>query len=61
MVTPLTMLLPGRTHIALGLWHLGDFCNIFLPNIDEDQKKSYDFSAGPLADTVPYYNKSGPD
>ena len=25
-----------------------------------DQKKSYDFSAGPLAGTVPYYGKSSP-
>ena len=33
----LTMLLPGRIYIALGPWHFGDFCNIFLPNIGEDQ------------------------
>ena len=43
----LTMLLPGRIYIALGPWHFKDFCNIFLPNIGEDQKKSYDLSAGP--------------
>ena len=48
----LTMLLPGRISIALGSWHFGDFRNIFLPNIDENQKKSYDFSLGPLAGTV---------
>ena len=42
----LTMLLPGRIYFALGPWHFGDFCNIFLPNIGEDQKKSYDFSLG---------------
>ena len=35
------MLLPSRIYIAQGPWHLGDFCNIFLPNINEDQKKSY--------------------
>ena len=34
------MLLPGRIYIALGSWNFGDFRNIFLPNIDEDQKKS---------------------
>ena len=26
---------------------LGDFCNIFLPNISEDQKKSYLLNTGP--------------
>ena len=45
------MLLPGRIYIALGPWHFGDFRNIFLPNIGEDQKKYYDFSSGPLAGT----------
>ena len=45
------MLLPGRIYFALGPWHFGDFRNIFLPNIVEDQKKSYDFSSGPLAGT----------
>ena len=55
------MLSPGRVDIALGRWHFGDFRNIFLPNIGEDQKTSYDFSAGPLAGTAPYYGKSGPD
>ena len=33
------MLLPGRTYIALGPWHFGDFRKIFLPNIGEDKKK----------------------
>ena len=55
------MLLPGRIYIALGPWHFGDFCNIFPPNIVEDQKKSYDFNLGPLAGTALYYGKSGPD
>ena len=45
------MLLPGRIYFAPGPWHFGDFRNIFLPNIGEDQKKSYDFSSGPLAGT----------
>ena len=55
------MLLPGQIYIALGPWHFGDFRNIFLPNISEDQKNSYDFSLGPLAGTASYYGKSGPD
>ena len=45
------MLLPGRIYFALGPWHLGYFRNIFLPNIGEDQKKSFDFSSEPLAGT----------
>ena len=45
------MLLPGRICFALGPWHFGDFRNIFLPNIGENQKESYDFSSGPLAGT----------
>ena len=55
------MLLPGRIYIALGPWHFGDFLNIFLPYKVKDQKKSYDFSSGPLADTVLYYGQSSPD
>ena len=55
------MLLPGRIYIALGPSHFGDFRNIFLPNIGEDQKKFYDFSSGPLAGSASYYGKSGPD
>ena len=39
------MLLPGRIYFALGPWHF------VLGNIGEDQKKSYDFSSEPLADT----------
>ena len=42
------MLLPGPdSHLVepMALW---DFCNIFLPNTGEDQKKFY-LSAGPLA------------
>ena len=45
------MLLPGRIYFALGPWQFGDFRNIFLPNIGEDRKKSYDFSSGPFAGT----------
>ena len=47
----LAELLSGRIYFALGPWRFGDFRNIFLPNIDEDQKKSYDFRPGPLAGT----------
>ena len=45
------MLLPGRIYFALSPWHFGGFRNIFLRNIGEDQKNSYDFSSGPLAGT----------
>ena len=45
------MLLPGRIYFALGPWHFGNFRNIFLPNVGEDQKKSYDFSSEPTAGT----------
>ena len=55
------MLLPGRIYIALGPWHFEDFRNIFLPNIGEDQNKSYDFSSGTLAGTASYDGKSSPD
>ena len=45
----LNMLFPGRIYIARGPWHLGDFCNIFLPNISEDQKKAFLSECGTLA------------
>ena len=41
------MLFPGRIYIALGPWHFGDFCNIFLPNIGEDQKNLTISARGP--------------
>ena len=56
----LRLLLPGRIYIAPVPWQFGHFCNIFLPSIGEDQKKSYDLSEGPLAGTAPYYGQSGP-
>ena len=40
MVTRTNRVFPGRIYIALGPWHLGDFRNIFLPNVSENQKKS---------------------
>ena len=54
------MLLPSRIYIALGPWHFGNYRNIFLPNTNEDQKKSYDLNAGPQAGTALYYGKSSP-
>ena len=30
---------PGQSYIARGPWNFESFCNIFLPNISEDQKK----------------------
>ena len=35
---PVPLATPTSNVIARGPWHLGDFCNIFLPNIGEDQK-----------------------
>ena len=56
-----TLAMPmGRIYIELGPWHFGDLCNIVLPNIDEDRKKSYHLSAEPLTGTVLYCSKSGP-
>ena len=46
------MLFPGRICIAQGPWHLGNFCNIFLSNINEDQKKPTILGQGP--GTKPY-------
>ena len=44
-------------HCAGTHWHFGDFRNVFLPNIGEDQKKSP--SEREASGTVPY-GKSGP-
>ena len=41
-----------RIYIARGSWHSGDFCNIFLPNISEDQKSPTIWTLGPAS--VPY-------
>ena len=41
------MLFLGRVYNARGLWHLGDFCDIFLPNISKDQTSPTILSAGP--------------
>ena len=38
----------NRIYIARGSRHFGDYCNIFLPNIGENQKNSFHLSAGPL-------------
>ena len=61
MVTSTNHDIACQIYIALGSWYFGDFRNIFLPNICEEQKKSHDFIAGPLAGTALYYGKSGPD
>ena len=47
MVTLAKHVNPGLVYIVRGPWHLGDFCNVFLPNISEDQKKLYHLNAGP--------------
>ena len=46
------MLFPGWIYIVRGPWHLGDFCDIFLPNINEDQKSPTIWGQGP--GTEPY-------
>ena len=62
MVTSTNHVIAGPDlHRAIGPRRFGDFRNIFLPNIGEDQKKSYDFSSGFLAGTASYYGKYGPD
>ena len=43
------MLLPIRSYVTLSSWHFGDLRNIYRPNIGEDQKKSSELSARPLA------------
>ena len=58
MVTPTNHAIAGPDLHRAGPWQFGDFCNIFLPNIGEDQKKSYDLSVGPVAGTAPYYGQS---
>ena len=61
MATPINQVIAGRIYIVLGPWHFEDFCKIFLQNIGEDQKKSYDLNAGLLACTAPYHDNSGLD
>ena len=47
------MLLPGPDLHLVGPLLLWDFCNIFLPNTGEDQKKALPFERG-APDIVPY-------
>ena len=60
MVTPFNHAIAGPDLHRASPSQFGDFCNIFLPSIGEDQKKSYDLSAGPLAGTAPYHSQSSP-
>ena len=46
------MLFRSWIYIARGPWHFMDFCNIFLPNISEDQKNPSIWGRGP--GTEPY-------
>ena len=43
------MLFQGRIYIARGPWYFGDFCNIFLPNLGEDQEKVLRSEHGAMA------------
>ena len=61
MVVPANHVIAGPNLHRAGPLALWIFCNIFLPNIGEEQKKSYDFSMESLAGTASYYGKSGPD
>ena len=61
MVTSTNHVIVGSDLHRASPWHFGDFRNIFLPKIGEDQKKSYDLSLGPLVGTASYNGKSGPD
>ena len=48
MVTLSNHVIPGPDLHCVGPLALGGFYNIFLPNIGENHKKSYDLSAGSL-------------
>ena len=63
LVTPTNRVIAGPDLHRAGPLDLqcGDFGNVFLPNVGEYQKKSYDFSVEPLAGTAPYYSRSGLD
>ena len=54
----LTMLFLGRIYIARGPWYFGDCCNIFLPNVGEDQKRVLPSEL--WAPGIVPYGKSGP-
>ena len=40
MVTLTNHVIAGPDLHSAGLWHFGDFRDIFLPNVGEDHKKS---------------------
>ena len=61
LVTPTNRVNAGPDLHRAGPLALRSFRNIFLPNVGEDQTKSYDFSVGPLAGTAPYCGRSGTD
>ena len=62
MVTPTNHVIAGPDLHRAGPLALWRFSQHLYPNISEDQKKSYDFSEGPLTSrpTAPYCGKSGP-
>ena len=49
----------GRIYIVRGPWHFGDFRNIFVPNIGEDQENVLPSERG--APSTASYGKSCPD
>ena len=48
MVTLTNRVIPGPDYIGLGPWYFGDFRNVFLPIIGEDQKKVLPSERGAL-------------
>ena len=65
MTTPTNHVFAGPYLHRVGLLALWGFLQDFSAKYREDQRKSYDLSAGPaycivLAGTAPYYGKSSP-
>ena len=58
MATPTNHVISGWIYIARSPWHFGDFRNIFLPSVDEDQTKISSSERG-APGTVTYNGKSG--
>ena len=60
MVTPTNHVIAGPDLHGAGPLALWKFLQDFSAKYWEDQKKSYNLGAGPLAGTASYYGKSGP-
>ena len=60
MVTPINHVIAGPDLHSSGPLAFWGYLQDLSAKYREDQKKSYDFRAGPLAGIAPYYGKSGP-